>query len=148
MDSFDYKPTLNKYHGKALPFALPGKIRAERLGKVFGTKWDWKQHGECGQWVSEVFPWSAKLVDKLCILKGVHTDGEAHGQAVMRLHTGEANFIRPSMGSWINYGLGSENPNLPGFISIDYPSQHGGVRLYSNAFLPSKYQGMQVKHAE
>ncbi|MCB1079079.1 MAG: DUF1501 domain-containing protein, partial [Verrucomicrobiae bacterium] len=145
MDSFDHKPRLVRDQGKPLPFDLPGLIRPDRLGKVFAPKWEWKQHGECGQWVSELFPETAKLVDKLCFLKSVHTEGEAHGQAVLRLHTGEANLVRPSMGSWVSYGLGSENDSLPGFVCIDYPTMHGGVRLYGNAFLPTKHQGTQIK---
>ena len=87
----------------------------------------------------------AKHVDKLSLIKSLHTDGEAHGQAVLRLHTGEANFVRPSMGSWISYGLQSENDSMPGFVSIDYPAMHGGVRLYGNSFLPARYQGTQIK---
>ncbi|VTT99799.1 arylsulfatase a family protein : Uncharacterized protein OS=Planctomyces brasiliensis (strain ATCC 49424 / DSM 5305 / JCM 21570 / NBRC 103401 / IFAM 1448) GN=Plabr_0356 PE=4 SV=1: DUF1501 [Gemmataceae bacterium] len=147
MDSFDYKPTLAKEHGNPLPFDLPGLIRPDRLGKVFAPKWKWARHGGSGQWVSELFPHTAKVVDKLCFLKGVHTDGEAHGQAVLRLHTGEANFVRPSVGSWVSYGLGTLNENLPGFVCLDYGADHGGERNYSNAFLPAVHQGTPVKIA-
>lgn len=145
MDSFDPKPRLNADHGKPLPFDLPGLIRPDRLGKVFGSKWKFDRHGECGQDVSELFPHLAKHVDKMSIIKSMHTDGEAHGQAVLRLHTGEANFVRPSIGSWISYGLQSENDSMPGFVSIDYPAMHGGVRLYGNSFLPAKHQGTQIR---
>jgi len=145
MDSFDRKPTLNQQHGKPLPFALPGLIRPDRLGKVFGTNWNWKQHGECGQWVTELFPHTASIVDKLCFIKSMHTEGEAHGQAVLRLHTGEAAFDRPSVGSWVSYGLGSENESLPAFVALDYPTMHGGVRLYGSSFLPASHQAMQIK---
>jgi len=148
MDSFDYKPTLNQQHGNPLPFDLPGLIRPDRLGKVFGTGWDWKQHGDCGQWVSELFPHTAKIVDKLCFIKSLHTEGEAHGQAVLRLHTGEAAFDRPSVGSWVSYGLGSESENLPAFVSLDYPTMHGGVRLYGSSFLPTQHQAMQIQLAK
>ncbi|MEM1297487.1 MAG: DUF1501 domain-containing protein, partial [Verrucomicrobiota bacterium] len=145
IDSFDPKPRLNTDHGKPLPFKLPGLIRPDRLGKVFGSKWKFARHGESGQPVSELFPCLAKQVDKMSIIKSMHTDGEAHGQAILRLHTGEANFVRPSIGSWISYGLQSENDSLPGFVSIDYPSMHGGVRLYGNSFLPAKHQGTQIR---
>jgi hypothetical protein len=145
MDSFDRKPALVEHHGKPLPFKLPGLIRPDRLGKVFAPKWSWKQHGQSGRWVSELFPETAKHVDKLAFIKSVHTEGEAHGQAVLRLHTGEANFVRPSMGSWVSYGLGTENENLPAFICLDYPAMHGGVRNYANAFLPAAHQGTQIK---
>lgn len=148
MDSFDYKPLLNERQGEALPFDLPGLIRPDRLGKILGNKWKWQQHGECGQWASELFPHTAKIVDKLCFIKSLHTEGEAHGQAVLRLHTGQANFVRPSVGSWISYGLGSENENLPAFVAIDYPSEHGGVRLFGSSFLPAQHQAMQVQFSE
>ena len=147
MDSFDRKPILNEQHGNPLPFDLPGLIRPDRLGKVFGVKWNWAQYGECGQWVSELFPHTAKVVDKLCFIKSLHTEGEAHGQAVLRLHTGEAAFVRPSVGSWVSYGLGNENEDLPAFVALDYPTMHGGVRLYGSSFLPAKHQAMQIKLA-
>ncbi len=147
MDSFDRKPILNREHGKPLPFDLPGLIRPDRLGKVFGVKWNWAQHGECGQWVSELFPHTAKIVDKLCFIKSLHTEGEAHGQAVLRLHTGEAAFVRPSMGAWVSYGLGSGNDDLPAYVALDYPTMHGGVRLFGSSFLPAKHQAMPISLA-
>ncbi len=147
MDSFDRKPVLNEQHGNPLPFDLPGLIRPDRLGKVFGVKWNWAQHGECGQWVSELFPHTARIVDKLCFIKSLHTEGEAHGQAVLRLHTGEAAFVRPCVGSWVSYGLGSENEDLPAFVALDYPTMHGGVRLYGSSFLPAKHQAMPIRLA-
>lgn len=145
MDSFDPKPALNENHGKPLPFDLPGLIRPDRLGKVFGSRWEFSRRGESGLPVSELFPHTAKQIDKLCFIKSLHTDGEAHGQAVLRLHTGEANFVRPSIGAWISYGLQSENDSMPAFLSIDYPAMHGGVRLYGNSFLPAKHQGTQIR---
>jgi hypothetical protein len=148
MDSFDRKPVLNEQHGNPLPFDLPGLIRPDRLGKVFGVKWNWKQYGECGQWVSELFPHTAEVVDKLCFIKSLHTEGEAHGQAVLRLHTGEAAFDRPSMGAWVSYGLGNENADLPAFVALDSPSMHGGVRLYGSSFLPARHQAMQIQLAK
>jgi len=148
MDLLDYKPVLNQQHGQPLPFDLPGLIRPDRLGKVFAPKWKWAQHGECGQWVSELFPHLARQVDRLCVIKSLHTEGEAHGQAVLNLHTGTAALVRPSIGSWISYGLGTENENLPSFVSIDYPAMHGGVRLYGNEFLPAHHQATSVKLAD
>jgi hypothetical protein len=145
MDSFDYKPMLNAQHGNALPFALPGLIRPDRLGKVMGVPWKWARHGDCGQWVSELFPHTSQIVDKLCFIKSLHTEGEAHGQAVLRLHTGEAAFVRPSIGSWISYGLATENDDLPAYIALDYPTMHGGVRLYGSSFLPARHQAMQIR---
>jgi hypothetical protein len=147
MDSFDRKPLLNEVHGQPLPFDLPGLIRPDRLGKVMGVPWKWAQHGECGQWVSELFPHTAQVVDKLCFIKSLHTEGEAHGQAVLRLHTGEAAFVRPSMGAWISYGLAAESDDLPAYVALDYPTMHGGVRLFGSSFLPARHQATQIKLA-
>ncbi|MEQ8784828.1 MAG: DUF1501 domain-containing protein [Pirellulaceae bacterium] len=148
MDTFDPKPQLTKDHGKPLPFDLPGLIRLDRLGKVFAPKWRWDRYGECGQPVSELLPHLAGQVDKLAMVKSVHTEGEAHGQAVLRLHTGEASFVRPCLGSWISYGLGTENESLPSFVALDYPTMHGGVRLYGNSFLPARHQGTEIQLAK
>ena len=145
MDTFDYKPRLVTDHGKPLPFDLPGLIRPDRLGQIFAPKSKFQQHGKCGQWVSELLPHLATQVDRMCFIKSLHTEGEAHGQAVINLHTGTAAFVRPSIGSWLAYGVGSENKNLPSFMSLDYPTMHGGVRLYGNAFLPAHHQGTQVQ---
>ena len=147
MDSFDYKPRLVEDAGKPLPFALPGLIRPDRLGKIYAPKWKFARHGESGQWVSELFPCLAKQVDKLALIKSLHTEGEAHGEAVLRLHTADAGFVRPSVGSWLSYGLSTENENLPSFVCVDYPTEHGGVRLYGSAFLPASHQGTQIKLA-
>ncbi len=147
MDSFDYKPRLVQDAGQPLPFELPGLIRPDRLGKIYAPRWKFAQHGDSGQWVSELFPHLAKQIDKLALIKSLHTEGEAHGEAVLRLHTGEAGFVRPSVGSWLSFGLGTENENLPSFVCVDYPTEHGGVRLYGNSFLPAAHQGTQVKLA-
>ena len=103
--------------------------------------WKFAQHGESGAWVSELFPEMAKHVDEFCFLKGMHTEGQSHGQAVLQLHTGAQNLTRPSMGSWIVYGLGAENQDLPGFVTICPTRGHGGVQNYGNAFLPAAFQG-------
>ena len=85
--------------------------------------------------MSEIFPETAKMVDELCIIKGLHGSNPAHGAALLKVHTGSDNFVRPSMGSWITYGLGSENRNLPGFVTICPTLGHGGVNNYPSAFL-------------
>ncbi len=97
--------------------------------------------------MSELFPHIAEHVDDLCFLKGMHTNGVAHGPSTLFLHTGSINLIRPSMGSWILYGLGSENDNLPGFVSIQPSMGNGGPRNFSNAFLPAVYQGTPLGRA-
>jgi hypothetical protein len=142
VDTFDYKPRLEKDDGKELPFE-PAK--GTTVGKkVMKSPWKFAQHGECGHWVSDLFPQTAKHVDQLCFLHGMHTDGQSHGQAVLQLHTGAQNLIRPSWGSWTVYGLGTENRNLPGFITICPTRSHGGAQNYGNAFLPAVYQGTAI----
>jgi hypothetical protein len=148
VDSFDYKPLLQQRSGETCPIELPRLVQTQRLGKLYGSPWRFQRHGQSGQWASELFPNLAQHVDKLCFIKSMHTEGLAHGQGVLRLHTGQAQFVRPSMGSWVVYGLGSENRNLPGFVCIDYPGLHGGVQNYSGAFLPAAYQGMNLRVAD
>lgn len=84
----------------------------------------------------------------MCVIRSLHTEGSAHGEALLRLHTGQANLVRPSVGAWVSYGLGRENENLPAFITISPPRGHGGVQNYGNAFLPSVHQGMAIGSAE
>jgi hypothetical protein len=109
--------------------------------------WDFKQRGQCGRWVSELFPHMAELADDYCVVRSMHTDGVAHGPATLFLHTGATNQIRPSMGSWITYGLGSENENLPAFVSLSPTLANGGPRNYGSAFLPAVYQGTAIGRA-
>ncbi|MFP6649564.1 MAG: DUF1501 domain-containing protein [Pirellulaceae bacterium] len=145
VDSFDYKPLLDEKDGQTFPFddarviAKTGKRGSSQ--KVMKPLWKFQQHGESGLWASDLFPHMAGQVDKLCMLHSMHTEGVAHGPATLFLHCGATNFVRPSMGSWINYGLGSENENLPGFISICPSPGNGGARNYGNAFLPPVFQG-------
>ena len=150
VDTFDYKPKLSELDGEMIEFddarvlANTKKIKPHR---VFESPWKFRQYGQCGQQVSELFPYIAQHVDDLCFIKGMHTDGVAHGPSTLFMHTGSINLVRPSMGSWILYGLGSENENLPGFISIQPAMGNGGPRNFSNAFLPAVYQGTAVGRA-
>jgi len=149
VDSFDYKPDLIKSDGKGFEFI---GVRKTTFGKKSERKllkplWDFKQYGESGQWVSELFPHIGKHVDDLCFIHSMHTEGVAHGPSTLFLHTGATNLVRPSMGSWVTYGLGTENENLPGFVTIMPSSSKGGPRNYSNAFLPAIHQGTPVGRA-
>ena len=146
VDTFDYKPKLQADHGKELPFAKP-RVQFAQTGSLMASPYKWKQHGGSGQWVSEIFPETAKVVDDLCFIKSLHGSNPAHGAALLKIHTGSENFVRPSMGSWITYGLGSENRDLPGFVTICPTLGHGGVNNYSSAFLPSAYHGTAIGHA-
>ena len=150
VDSFDYKERLEAEDGKMLKFddaRVLAKTRQVKNQRVFKSPWKFRQYGECGQHVSELFPGIAQHVDDICLLKGMHTEGVAHGPSTLFMHTGSINLIRPSMGSWILYGLGTENNNLPGFISIQPSMGNGGPRNYSNAFLPAIYQGTALGRA-
>lgn len=143
VDTFDYKPQLQKDHGKPLPFDKP-RVQFASTGNLLGSPWNFQQYGESGMYVSELFPHVAKHVDDICFLHSVHGTNPAHGGATLKLHTGSDNFIRPSMGSWIQYGLGTENDNLPGFITICPTFAHGGAKNWGSAFLPAKYQGVML----
>jgi hypothetical protein len=150
VDSFDYKQKLFDDDGKMVRFDDARTLAKTRKIVEHAVKkplWNFKNYGQCGQPVSELFPHMAKHVDDLCILKGMHTEGVAHGPSTLFMHSGTINLIRPSMGSWVNYGLGSENENLPGFVSLGPSMGNGGPRNYSNAFLPSSYQGTPIGRA-
>jgi hypothetical protein len=137
VDTFDYKPKLPDLDGRAMPGARFG-------GKLLASPWKFKQHGQSGLWISELFPELSRRADDLCLLRGMYTDVPAHSQAFLQLHTGIFQFKRPSMGAWAYYGLGTENENLPGFVTISPPLQNGGPTNYGSAFLPAVYQGTPI----
>lgn len=150
VDSFDYKPRLISDNGKMMDFADSRSIAKTGLGstqRIMQPLWDFKQHGECGRWASNLFPNVAAMSDDLCFVHSLHTEGVAHGPATLFLHTGTTNFIRPSMGSWISYGLGTENENLPAFMTISPSLSNGGPRNYGTAFLPAVFQGTPLGRA-
>ncbi len=150
MDTFDYKPRLQQDDGKDLPFALPRLqvLQRRNLQKLMGSPFKFRRHGQSGLWCSEVFPLTAQHMDKLCVVKSMHTEGVDHGQATIKLHTGAESFVRPSLGSWVVYGLGSENQNLPGFITICPLRSDAGTRSYGSAFLPAAYGGTPIGFEE
>ncbi len=135
-DTFDYKPQLAKDDGKAGPGG----------GTLTASQFKWKQYGDTGSWFSELLPNLAQHADKLTWLRGLHTDTPAHPQAVVQLHTGSANaaLTRPSLGAWLLYGLGSENQDLPGYITVNPPPNFGGAVNYGSVFLPAHFQGTRI----
>jgi hypothetical protein len=150
VDSFDWKPKLIQDDGRMLDFADARAIKRGGTGanrRVMKPLWDFKQRGESGLWASELFPNIATHMDKLCVIRSMQTEGVAHGPATLFLSTGATNFIRPSMGSWLLYGLGSENENLPGFVSLGPSLGNGGPRNFGSAFLPAVHQGTPVGRA-
>lgn len=143
VDTFDHKPLLNRDHGKPLPFAKPRVVSAE-TGNLLGSPFKFQKYGQSGMAVSELFPHLSGCVDDLCMINSMHGSNSRHGGALLELHTGSDTFIRPSMGSWITYGLGTENQDLPGFITVCPNLSHGGVNNWSSAFLPAVYQGTPI----
>ncbi len=134
VDSFDWKPELTKRHGEDL-----GGGR-----KYFQSPWKFHRHGRSGMPISELFPNIAGHADKLCVINSMHTDIGNHPQAILQMNTGSFQFVRPSVGSWVVYGLGTENQNLPGFVTINPDFSAGGARKYGCAFLPSATAGTAI----
>lgn len=140
VDLFDYKPKLNADHGKVSPVQNGRPLQLNLLG----SPWSFQQYGKGGIWMSELLPELAKHADELCVINSMQTDVPAHPQAFVQMHTGSSRFVRPSMGAWTLYGLGTENQNLPGFITINPPLENGGPRNYGSSFLPAIYQGTRI----
>jgi hypothetical protein len=157
MDLFDYKPTLDKLHGTELPASvrmgqrITGMTSGQSSFPVARSIYKFKQHGESGTWLSELLPHHAKIVDKIAIVKTVHTEAINHDPAITFIQSGSQQPGRPSMGSWVSYGLGSENQDLPAFVVL--LSQSSGLnvdqplfsRLWGPGFLPSNYQGVKFR---
>lgn len=142
LDTFDYKKQLNADDGKQAPRGI-----GLRGGKLKGSPFRFERHGENGIWISELFPSVAQHADKLCVLNGMHTDLPNHAQANLQLHCGISQFPRPSMGAWVLYGLGTENQNLPGFVTINPPQSNGGTANYGSSFLPAACQGTRIRNS-
>ena len=138
VDLLDPKPRLTADSGKISPGAPGG------LAKLMGSPWKFTRHGRSGIEFSELLPEMAKHADELAVIRSMHTDVPAHGPASIQLHTGSAQFVRPSLGAWTLYGLGTENENLPGFINLSAPTSNGGAQKYGAAFLPAIYQGTPI----
>jgi hypothetical protein len=150
VDTFDYKPRLARDDGRMMSFQDARTFARDRTiveHRVMKNLWRFRQYGQSGKWVSDLFPHIAEHVDDICFLQGMHTEGIAHGPATLFMHTGSINLVRPSVGAWTIYGLGTENNNLPGFITICPSMGNGGPRNWSNAFLPSTFQGTAIGRA-
>jgi hypothetical protein len=151
VDSFDHKPRLEKDDGKMMAFddarVLANTGQKGSSQRVMKPLWKFAKHGQSGRMGSDLFPEMCKKVDDMTFIHSLHTEGVAHGPATLFLHCGSTTFVRPSFGSWVLYGLGAANANLPGFVSIAPSSGNGGARNYGNAFLPAVYQGTPVGKA-
>jgi hypothetical protein len=151
IDTFDYKPLLAKHHGQD-PYRAMGRLEPTQfnnIGTVMQSPWKFQRRGECGNWVSTLFPHLAEHIDDLALLKGMTSKFSEHTSANYFLHTGSGLQGRPSMGAWVGYGLGSENENLPGFVVLNgglIPP--GGLDNFNSGFLPATYQGTLFKPTE
>lgn len=158
LESFDYKPLLNKMHGEELPASvrmgqrLTGMTANQSSFPLVGSHFKFQQYGKSGAWVSEIFPNTAKIVDDLCFIKTLHTEAINHDPALTFMQTGAQQGNRPSMGAWLSYGLGSENKNLPSFCVLLSRGRGNGQGVYSklwtNGFLDSVHQGVQFSSGE
>jgi hypothetical protein len=146
VDTFDPKPLLARDNGKPFPFDKP-RIVSSPTGNLLKSPWEFKRYGQSGIEVSDLFPHLGGCVDHLCVINSMVGSNSRHGGALLELHTGSDTFVRPAMGSWITYGLGTENQNLPGFITVCPTLTHGGVNNWSSAFLPAAYQGTPIGNA-
>ncbi len=135
VDTFDYKPQLTADTDK--PGKRPGT-------KLLGSKWKFTQSGKSGLYISELFPNIAKHADEMCLVRSMQTDLPSHPQAFLKMHTGNSQFVRPSLGAWTLYGLGTTNENLPGFVTLTPPGGFGGAQNYGSAFLPAIYQATKI----
>jgi hypothetical protein len=141
MDTFDPKPRLNKENGQKIPFATPATV-FNISDKIFGSPFSFKKYGQCGADVSELFPHMAGCVDDLAIVRSMVADHSEHTAGNYFMHSGSGFQGRPSMGAWVNYGLGSESENLPGFIVLESGLiPPGGLDVFGSGFLPASYQG-------
>ncbi len=147
IDTFDPKERLERDHGKPLPFKRPLAFSGGPPGALMKSPWTFRPGGQSGIPVSDLFPHVRECADDLCVIRSVVGEGVDHGAALLQTFTGSSTFTRPSMGSWVVYGLGSENQNLPGFITIKPALSHGGAKNWSSAFLPGAYQGTAIGNA-
>ena len=144
VDTFDPKPKLKELTGQPLPIAKP-KFEFADTGNLLGSPWKFQAHGQSGTQVSDLFPRIGSCIDDICVIRSMHGgDQVSHGPALLNINTGSGVFARPSLGAWTLYGLGTENQNLPGFLSLSPSLYHGGAQNYGSAFLPATFQGTRI----
>lgn len=153
IDTFDYKPALDKLHGKPVPDSIRKAVEASKHSNVFtGAKaeilrspWEWKPRGQSGMMVSDLVPHMARHADDLCFIHSLQADSNNHAPASIQMHTGETIGGKASLGSWVTYGLGTENQNLPAYVLLFEAGPLGGATNYSNGFLPAAFQGTRLR---
>ncbi len=152
VDTFDYKPLLQKLDRQPVPESFRDKVGNSRYSQVFtgcknllASPYKFSQYGHSGKWVSELFPHVAQRVDDLCFVHSMQAESNNHAPASYHLHTGDTIAGKPSLGSWVTYGLGSESENLPGYVLLFEAGPYGGAGNYSNGFLPAAFQGTRLR---
>ena len=146
VDTFDPKPALTNRHGKEIKADHPEIKNRPGYERIFlkRPQWEFQPHGQCGTEVSTLFPHVAGCVDDIALIRSMHTSHSNHYNATLGMHTGSFAFSRPSIGSWVSYGLGTMNRNLPGFVVIAPAQTYAGTQVYASDFLPGAYQGTLV----
>ncbi len=153
VDTFDYKPLLQRLDGKPVPEAIRKRVEATRHANVFhgckdelmASPYAWRQHGQSGLWVSDLYPEVARYVDDLCVVHSMQADSNNHGPASYQMHTGDIRPGKASLGSWVTYGLGTENQELPAYVMLFDAGPLGGAANYSNGFLPAAFQPTRLR---
>ena len=147
VDTFDYKPELFKYDGKDVPIKTHGRGGHKNTGRVVGPKWNFKQYGQSGAWVSDLFPHLSQHVDDIAFIKSMQADSPIHGSAMLQMNSGQILSGHPTLGSWLNYGLGTVNENLPGYV-VMLDSTGGpisGAKNWTSGYMPASYQGTVMR---
>ena len=153
VDTFDYKPELQKLHGQPVPPSLRQAVEATKFANVFhgckdelmASPFSWKQHGQSGAWVSDLYPHLARQVDDLCLVHSIQADSNNHAPASYQMHTGDIRPGKASLGSWVTYGLGTQNQDLPSYVMLFEAGPLGGAANYSNGFLPAAFQPTRLR---
>src|SRR5580704_15616909 len=147
LDTFDYKPKLFELDGKTIEVKTFGRGGHKNQGRVVGPKWQFKQYGKCGKWVSDLFPNLATCVDDIAFIHSMYADSPIHGSAMLMMNSGRILSGHPSLGSWVNYGLGSVNEDLPGYVVMldNKGGPISGPKNWSSGYMPAAYQGTVIK---
>ncbi|MGE0142997.1 MAG: DUF1501 domain-containing protein [Planctomycetota bacterium] len=147
VDTFDYKPKLYPLDGKTIDIATKGRGGTKNQGRVVGPKWNFRQYGECGKWVSDLFPHLGQCVDRMAFVHSMYAESPLHGSAMLMMNSGSLLSGAPCLGSWVNYGLGSENANLPGFVVMldETGGPISGAKNWSSGYMPATYQGVVLR---
>jgi hypothetical protein len=147
VDTFDYKPKLYKLDGKTVEVNTKGRGGTKTQGRIVGPKWSFKQYGQSGAWVSELFPHLATCVDDIAFIKSMYADSPLHGSAMLMMNSGRILSGDPALGSWVNYGLGSVNENLPGFVVMldETGGPISGAKNWSSGYMPASYAGTVLR---